>query len=554
MTSSTVMGKGTFGTVSRGFDKLLQKEVAIKRDNEEALSMAHVRERRTFMECVDVPNVVQLLDVCDDSSGMPVLFLECMEEDLRRHLLRVGPMRTPSACSLVQDILKGVEHLHTGGFFHRDLKPSNCLVANGTVKIADFGTVKAHLPGRKNSLDVCTLWYNCLDVLLADGNYTPKVDLWSIGCIYGELRSGQALFPGSDNYDQARLILKHTGIPSEGYPLHHENFDPASFPRTHVPVTTWEGVEEDVALLEVLLALDPAKRSLTRALELTKHMSSKKDASPGTCSPKPSKPKCSSGTNRSKRDRIPYPNLRRCLRSRMHDANVESERTKVICKLERRMRRLKLEFFYTCFGMAVQMLDILLRKGRVELQDLGAAGLAAAIVAVKLEERHDVHMSWWMDLATNLVPHTCGKKRVMHWVKQVCTCIPRREDVIVYGLHPHLGEKGEECGPLLVRCLKNVHYADFEPAVLVSGILDACHIRQEQNLEHGSKHVSEHTSEHGSEHTSEHVSEHVSEPSEHGSKHTSENVSEHGSASTTWVKNSSRVNDFLVKMWEEDVS
>lgn len=44
--------------------------------------------------------------------------------------------------------------------------------------------------------------------------YSKAVDLWSVGCILGELILGKAMFPGNSTLNQIERILEVTGKPS----------------------------------------------------------------------------------------------------------------------------------------------------------------------------------------------------------------------------------------------------------------------------------------------------------------------------------------------------
>lgn len=44
--------------------------------------------------------------------------------------------------------------------------------------------------------------------------YTPGVDMWSLGCILGEMLRGQPLFPGTSTFHQLELILETIPLPS----------------------------------------------------------------------------------------------------------------------------------------------------------------------------------------------------------------------------------------------------------------------------------------------------------------------------------------------------
>lgn len=44
--------------------------------------------------------------------------------------------------------------------------------------------------------------------------YTPAIDIWSIGCIFAEMLTGKPLFPGKNVVNQLELITDMLGTPS----------------------------------------------------------------------------------------------------------------------------------------------------------------------------------------------------------------------------------------------------------------------------------------------------------------------------------------------------
>lgn len=111
----------------------------------------------------------------------------------------------------MQQLLRGLDFLHTNLVVHRDLKPENVLVSSrAEVKIADFGLARIYsfnvalTPGVSEALadaparhhrespdysrcvQVVTLWYRAPEVLL-NSVYMFSVDMWSVGCIFAEL-------------------------------------------------------------------------------------------------------------------------------------------------------------------------------------------------------------------------------------------------------------------------------------------------------------------------------------------------------------------------------
>jgi len=75
---------------------------------------------------------------------------------------------------------------------------SECLV-----KVADFGLARSVAYNDEDGVNpfmteyVATRWYRAPEILLGSTKYTKAVDMWSIGCILGELISGKAIFPGN---------------------------------------------------------------------------------------------------------------------------------------------------------------------------------------------------------------------------------------------------------------------------------------------------------------------------------------------------------------------
>jgi len=53
---------------------------------------------------------------------------------------------------------------------------------------------------------VVTRYYRAPEVILGMG-YTENVDIWSVGCIMGEMIRGGVLFPGTDHIDQWNKII-----------------------------------------------------------------------------------------------------------------------------------------------------------------------------------------------------------------------------------------------------------------------------------------------------------------------------------------------------------
>ena len=119
---------------------------------------------------------------------------------------------------LLYQMLCGIKHLHSAGIIHRDLKPSNIVVKSDcTLKILDFGLARTAGTSFMMTPYVVTRYYRAPEVILGMGykengsidfsfvclpcfieSFALLVDIWSVGCIFGEIIRGQVIFPGSD--------------------------------------------------------------------------------------------------------------------------------------------------------------------------------------------------------------------------------------------------------------------------------------------------------------------------------------------------------------------
>lgn len=61
---------------------------------------------------------------------------------------------------------------------------------------------------------VATRWYRAPEILLGSCKYSKAVDMWSVGCILGELIIGKAIFPGTSTLNQIERILEIHGKPN----------------------------------------------------------------------------------------------------------------------------------------------------------------------------------------------------------------------------------------------------------------------------------------------------------------------------------------------------
>ncbi|KAI3457241.1 hypothetical protein Pfo_013904 [Paulownia fortunei] len=267
------IGQGTYSSVYKGRDLLHDKVVALKKvrfDNMDPESVKFMAREILILRRLDHPNIIKLEGlVTSRTSSSLYLVFEYMEHDLTGLASLPGVKFTePQVKCYMQQLLSGLDYCHSHGVLHRDIKGSNLLIDNhGILKIADFGLAsyfdnhhKAPLTSR-----VVTLWYRPPELLLGATQYGVAVDLWSTGCILGELYAGKPIMPGRTEVEQLHKIFKLCGSPSEDYWRksklpHSPVFKPIQPYRRRIADTFKDLPDASVGLMETLLSIDPSDR------------------------------------------------------------------------------------------------------------------------------------------------------------------------------------------------------------------------------------------------------------------------------------------------------
>jgi serine/threonine protein kinase len=214
------IGEGTYGYVYRAIDKETSGVVALKRlimhnEDYDGFPLTSLREIKLLKRC-NHPNIVKLIDIVVGSKRDAVfLMFEYCEHDLAALLTGVkNPFKESEIKCLVQQLLSAVEYIHRNWIIHRDIKLSNLLYnSKGQLKLADFGLARTMSQPSPVALTqkVVTLWYRSPELLLGCETYTLAVDIWSVGCIMGELLLNRPMLAGDDELQQLQLVFKLLG-------------------------------------------------------------------------------------------------------------------------------------------------------------------------------------------------------------------------------------------------------------------------------------------------------------------------------------------------------
>uniref|UniRef100_A0A671WAJ9 Cyclin-dependent kinase-like 5 n=1 Tax=Sparus aurata TaxID=8175 RepID=A0A671WAJ9_SPAAU len=250
--------------------------VAIKKfkDSEENEEVKETTLRELKMlRTLKQENIVELKEAFRRRGKLYLVF-EYVEKNMLE-LLEELPNGVPTdkARSYIYQLIRAIHWCHKHDIVHRDIKPENLLISSDDVlKLCDFGFARNLSEGTDANYTeyVATRWYRSPELLLG-APYGKAVDMWSVGCILGELSDGQPLFPGESEIDQLFTIQKVLGpLPPEQMKLFYNNprFHGLRFPAVNHPQTLerrYLGIIGGALLdlLKNLLLLNPTERFLT---------------------------------------------------------------------------------------------------------------------------------------------------------------------------------------------------------------------------------------------------------------------------------------------------
>jgi serine/threonine protein kinase len=195
------IGRGGMGMVYRGYDEVLEREVAVKTLTLEG-SLDDESRRRFAIEAkaaarLQHPNIITVYELGEDR-GLPYIAMELLPGTDLEALMRSGePLMLQEKLDLVIQVCRGLAYAHDHKVVHRDIKPSNIRVLeDGTVKIMDFGIAKLGGTGvTKAGMMVGTVHYMSPEQIRGQ-TLDGRSDMFSVGVILYELLAGRRPFVG----------------------------------------------------------------------------------------------------------------------------------------------------------------------------------------------------------------------------------------------------------------------------------------------------------------------------------------------------------------------
>jgi serine/threonine protein kinase len=187
-------------------DRLMHEE-AVRRFRREAQAAARLSH----------PNIVKVFD-SDRAGDTHYLVMEYVNGiTLERYVDERGPLPIPQACDFIRQAALGLQHAQEQALVHRDIKPSNLMItplpktddaADGyQVKLLDMGVARMlQLTGQPSAESLSTLTQG--GAVIGTADYVApeqledphgadiRADVYSLGCTFYFLLTGQVPFPG----------------------------------------------------------------------------------------------------------------------------------------------------------------------------------------------------------------------------------------------------------------------------------------------------------------------------------------------------------------------
>jgi serine/threonine-protein kinase len=266
------VGRGGMGRVYKAEHRTMRRIVALKvlapdlLKTERAVDM-FLREVRAVAQ-LQHPNIVTAYDA-NEINGRYYLVLEFIDGPNLDQLVRnKGALGVGLACDYAKQIAAGLQCAHMRGMLHRDIKPANILLQSqnldgepspGLIKVSDFGLARLSQPNSSHAADAAvpgTILTRENTVMGTPDYLSPeqsrdlhktdiRSDLYSLGCTFYFLLTGQVPFPGGKPLE--KLIQHATEKPR-----------PVGAFRADVPV-------EVITLVDRLMAKRPEERPQTPA-------------------------------------------------------------------------------------------------------------------------------------------------------------------------------------------------------------------------------------------------------------------------------------------------
>ena len=280
------LGRGGFGTVYRARDTSLEVERAVKVLHSVLVASPEFIERfrreARVSARLDHPNIVPVYEFGEEEGGAYFLVMKYLPGgSLKDVLKKTGRLPFERAVKIARQVANALEYAWSQPekLIHRDIKPGNILFeadspagTGGAARLADFGFAKALAGDDSSSLSasggmIGTPPYMPPEVWRYK-EFTPATDVYSLGCVFFEMVTGEVLFHGDSPADIMTMhVLDGPQFPEkwpEGVPEGIETVLGKALARN--PKERYQSMGEFVSMLEQMTPTEAIRTQPVRTV------------------------------------------------------------------------------------------------------------------------------------------------------------------------------------------------------------------------------------------------------------------------------------------------
>ncbi|KAI5069709.1 hypothetical protein GOP47_0016010 [Adiantum capillus-veneris] len=255
--------QGAFGRLYRGTYNGEDVAVKILERPENNVERAMAMEQQFAQEVIMLANlkhenVVRFLGACRKPLVWCIVTEYAKGGSLRTTLSKKRAMPLRLAVRHALDIARGMEYLHSFGVIHRDLKSDNLLIADKSIKIADFGVARIEVQTEGMTPETGTYRWMAPE-MIQHRAYNHKVDVYSFGIVLWELVTGNVPFQNMTAVQAAFAVVNRGRRPDI----------PQDCPAPLISIMTrcWDAnPDERPSFSEVVQLLEEAQLTIMRSV------------------------------------------------------------------------------------------------------------------------------------------------------------------------------------------------------------------------------------------------------------------------------------------------
>ena len=198
-----LIGSGAMGSVFRGYDPKLKRDLALKtirvnaEDIDQQKLITSLLDEAAISARFHHPNIVTVYDVADQGNAAFIAMELVDGTNLEKYLKVQGPLDPEQVIPLAAAVARALATAHAHDLVHHDVKPANVLLGlDHSIKVTDFGISELISAATRSDDVICgTPGYIAPECFLGDP-YKPRADLFALGLILYETVVGRHPFQG----------------------------------------------------------------------------------------------------------------------------------------------------------------------------------------------------------------------------------------------------------------------------------------------------------------------------------------------------------------------